>query len=246
MRTVTSVEAGHVAVLDLFGVVQNDVRGPGLQAKNPLATMHSFSVKTQRVDYSCAVPSKEGLNVELSLTVQFRVDPEKVVELYKTVGVDFVEVIIAPQVRAAVRSATASRDAKALYTSDREQIRFDLIDSLNAALKPRGIVIEDVPLRAIVLPAKLTESIERKLQMEQESQRMDFVLQKEQQEAKRKAIEAQGISDFQRIVSKGIDDKLLRWKGIEATTELSKSENSKVVIVGSAGSQGLPLILGGS
>ena len=128
--------------------------------------------------------------------------------------------------------------------AEREQIRYDLIETLNATLAGRGIVVEDVPMRAIVLPAKLTESIERKLQMEQESQRMDFVLQKEQQEAKRKSIEAQGIADFQRIVSNGIDDKLLRWKGIEATVELAKSDNAKVVVVGSAGTQGMPLILG--
>merc|ERR1712176_1057600 len=114
---------------------------------------------------------------------------------------------------------------------------------LNKTLNPRGIIIEDVPLRSIVLPRKLTEAIENKLQMEQESQRMDFVLEKERQEAERKAIEAKGIADFQSIVSEGIDDKLLRWKGIEATMELSRSNNSKVVVVGS-GKDGLPLILG--
>lgn len=241
---VRTVPAGHVGVLDLFGIAREDTLAPGLHVKNPLAALRLFSLKTHRIDYTCSVPSKEGLNVELSLTVQFRLDPAKVLELYKTVGTDFAEVIIAPQVRAAVRSATASRDAKALYTSEREQIRYDLIETLNATLAGRGIVVEDVPMRAIVLPAKLTESIERKLQMEQESQRMDFVLQKEQQEAKRKSIEAQGIADFQRIVSNGIDDKLLRWKGIEATVELAKSDNAKVVVVGSAGTQGMPLILG--
>jgi len=102
-----------------------------------------------------------------------------------------------------------------------------------------------VPLKQIVLPAKLTAAIENKLQMQQESQRMDFVLQKEEQEAQRKRIEAQGISDFQQIVSNGIDDRLLRWKGIEATVELAKSNNAKVVVVGQ-GKDGLPLILGGA
>ena len=108
--------------------------------------MHLVSLKTRRVDYTCSVPSQEGLNVELSLTVHFRVDPEHVVELYKTVGSNFEDVIVAPQVRAAVRSATASRDAKALYTAEREQIRHDLVVELNRALSPRGIVVEDVHL----------------------------------------------------------------------------------------------------
>jgi len=100
-------------------------------------------------------------------------------------------------------------------------------------------------LKQIVLPAKLSAAIESKLQMEQESQRMDFVLQKEEQEAERKRIEAKGISDFQQIVSNGIDDRLLRWKGIEATVDLAKSPNAKVVVVGQ-GKDGLPLILGGT
>lgn len=195
-------------------------------------------------DFQCSVPSREGLVVELNISVQYRLDPGALVELYRSVGLDFEDVILNPLVHAAVRSATSARDAKALYTSEREQIRRDLLESLNGALNSRGIIVEDVPLRSIVLPQKLTEAIERKLQMEQESQRMDFVLQTERLEAERKAIEAKGIADFQSIVSTGIDERLLRWKGIEATSELAKSQNAKVVVVGS-GKDGLPLILGG-
>lgn len=238
------VPAGEVAVQDLFGKVDPQPKASGLHVKNPCASFHAFSLKTSNLDFSCNVPSNEGLNVEVQFSVLFRVDPAKVVELYSTVGDDFVKKIIQPQVRAAVRSATAQRDAKALYTSEREQVKADLIRELNNALNPRGVIVEDTPLRAIVLPAKLRQSIESKLQMEQESQRMDFVLQKERQEAERKRIEAQGIADFQNIVSKGIDEKTLRWKGIEATVDLAKSENAKVVVVGSAKDGGLPLILG--
>lgn len=239
------VPAGHVGVEDRLGKVSDEVRRNGLQLKNPLSSIHLFSMQTVKADFKCLVPSKEGLTVELNISLQYRLDPAHVVNLYRSVGLDFANVIIAPQVHAAVRSETSSRDAKALYTSEREQIRRDLYEALNEALNSRGVIIEDVPLRSIVLPAKLTEAIERKLQMEQESQRMDFVLQKERQEAERKAIEAQGIADFQTIVSKGIDEKLLRWKGIEATMELARSDNSKVVVVGS-GKDGLPLILGGN
>jgi len=94
------------------------------------------------------------------------------------------------------------------------------------------------------LPVQLTEAIEQKQRADQESQRMEFILTKERQEADRKRIEAQGIADFQRIVAQGISEQLLRWKGIEATEKLASSQNAKVVVIGS-GKDGLPLILGG-
>jgi len=198
------------------------------------------------IDFKCAVPSNEGLNVELHVSLQFHIQPEKVGELYSTVGDPeaVVKNIIAPQVHAAVRAATSAREAKALYTAEREAIRADITRTLSASLEPRGIVVEDVPLRAVTLPVRLQESIERKLQMEQESERMDWVLKKEMQEAERKAIEARGIADFQKIVTKGIDERLLKWKGIEATVDLAKSDNAKVVVIGSS-KDGMPLILGG-
>merc|ERR1719408_160146 len=130
---------------------------------------------------------------EVHFAVQYHVDETNAVDLYKKVGLDYMPKLVQPQVKAAVRKATSTRDAKALYTSEREQIKADLLKDLNQTLNPRGIVVEDVPLKQIVLPAKLSAAIESKLQMEQ-------------QEAARKRIEAQGISDFQRIVSNGIDE----------------------------------------
>ena len=114
---------------------------------------------------------------------------------------------------------------------------------MKKALRERGIIVEDAPLRNIVLPEKLTSAIERKLEMEQESERMNFVLLKEKQEAERKAIEAKGIADFQQIVKAGLDNKYLTWKGIEATVKLAESPNSKVIVIGS-GDSGMPIILG--
>ena len=238
------VPAGNVGVVDLFGIVDDEVRKPGFTLKNPLASIKRFSTKTKLMDFTCRVPSKEGLSVTLNISLQYRVDPQKAAELYKKVGVNFEEVIIAPAMRSAVRNETSARDAKALYTSEREQIRSDLLDSLKEGLKERGIIVEDVPLRNITLPEKLMSAIERKLEMEQESERMNFVLLKEKQEAQRKAIEAKGIADFQQIVKAGLDDRYLRWKGIEATVEISESTNAKIVVIGS-GKSGLPLILGG-
>lgn len=245
LACVKVVPVGHLAVSDLLGQADDAPRPSGLHVKHPLAKYHEFSLQTQKVDVAVASPTSEGLSVELHVSVQYRIDPSKVVELYKTVGdADAVDsTIVLPQLHAAVRGVTATREAKALYTSEREKIRLDLVDALNATLNERGVTVEDCPLRAVVLPQRLTEAIERKLQMEQESEKMDWVIKKEKQEAERKAIEATGIADFQKIVAHGIDEKLLRWKGIEATTELAKSNNAKVVVVGQ-GKDGLPLILG--
>jgi regulator of protease activity HflC (stomatin/prohibitin superfamily) len=117
-----------------------------------------------------------------------------------------------------------------------------ILKDIERQTEPRGVIVESVPLRRVVLPPGLTESIESKLRAEQESQRMQFVLTKEKQEAERKRIEAKGISDFQQIVVQGMSDQLLRWKGIQATEKLAESQNAKVVIIGS-GKDGLPLIL---
>jgi len=243
-KSINIVPANHVGIVDTFGIVKEAPLRSGLHLVNPMATVHVLSCKTELQDHVAVVPSKEGLNVEVHFAVQYHLDENNAVDLYQKVGLDFDTKLVQPQVKAAVRKATSTRDAKALYTSEREAIKADLLHDLNEILEPRGIIVEDVPLKQIVLPPKLAAAIESKLQMEQESQRMDFVLQKEQQEAQRKRIEAQGISDFQKIVSNGIDDRLLRWKGIEATVDLAKSPNAKVVVVGQ-GKDGLPLILGG-
>jgi regulator of protease activity HflC (stomatin/prohibitin superfamily) len=158
------------------------------------------------------------------------------------VGPDYVNILLVPQVRSVTRGVTSEYEAKALYTSERELLSGKIRDHLEKNVAPRGITIEAIPLRSVRLPDRLTQAIEEKLQADQASQRMQFVLLKETQEAERKRIEAQGISDFQKIVAQGISDQLLRWKGIEATEKLAQSPNSKVVVIGS-GKDGLPIIL---
>jgi regulator of protease activity HflC (stomatin/prohibitin superfamily) len=151
-------------------------------------------------------------------------------------------VILEPNFRSIVRGVTAAHDAQALYTSNRELLATEIRSQLESTVGQRGIRVESTPMRQITLPARLLTSIEEKLQAEQESQRMQFVLQKEEQEAKRKEIEALGVARFQEIVSKEISPNYLKWKGIEATMKLAESQNSKVVVIG-AGESGLPLIL---
>jgi prohibitin 1 len=239
----TIIPAGHVGVIDFFGNVSDRTLKPGVNVVNPLANVIKFDARTQEIKEVMNVPSKEGLGVELEISLLYSLSFENANKIYKTVGEDYVDKILIPQFRSVVRGVTASYEARALYTAEREQLAKLMEEELSKLVKPRGITIEAAPLRQITLPARLTESIEEKLKAEQESQRMQFVLQRETQEAERKRIEAKGIADFQEIVSKGISEQLLKWKGIEATEKLAGSSNSKVVVIGS-GKDGLPLILG--
>ncbi|MGB8319267.1 MAG: prohibitin family protein [Ignavibacteriaceae bacterium] len=239
----TKIPAGHVGVIDFFGNVSDRTLKPGVNVVNPLANIIKFDARTQEMKEVMNVPSKEGLGVELEISLLYSLSLDNANKIYKTVGEDYVDKILIPQFRSVVRGVTASFEARALYTVEREQLAKLMEDELSKLVKPRGITVEAAPLRQITLPARLTESIEEKLKAEQESQRMQFVLQRETQEAERKRIEAKGIADFQEIVSKGISEQLLKWKGIEATEKLAGSSNSKIVVIGS-GKDGLPLILG--
>jgi regulator of protease activity HflC (stomatin/prohibitin superfamily) len=242
LQCLTVIPAGHVGVVDFFGNVSPVPRQAGINFVNPLARIVKMSIKTQELKEQMDVPSKEGLTVGLEVSVLYHLDPRKAPEVYKTVGSNYASVILEPNFRSVTRGVTAGYEAKALYTSEREHLSQQILRDLEKITGPRGILVEATPLRRVMLPQGLTQSIESKLQAEQESQRMQFVLTKEKQEADRKRIEAQGISDFQRIVVQGISDQLLRWKGIEATEKLAMSPNAKVVVIG-AGKDGLPLIL---
>ncbi len=242
----TVIPAGNVGVVDFLGNVSENTLRPGVNLVNPMARIVKYSYKTQTMKETMSVVSKEGLPVRMEVNLQFKMDPAKANEIYKSVQEgDYINVILIPQFRSVARAITAKYEAKALYTELRSQLAQEILTELQKRVGQRGIIVEQVPLRQIVLPPGLARAIEEKLQADQESQRMEFVLLKEKQEAERKRIEAKGIKDFQSIVSEGINDQLLRWKGIEATEKLANSPNSKVVVIGS-GKDGLPLILGGS
>jgi len=241
----TIIPAGHTGVIDFLGNVSDVTLKPGVNLVNPMAKIEKMSIKTQELKELMSVPSKEGLSVDLEISLLFKLNSEKANDIYKTVGPNYAEIILVPQFRSVVRGVTARYEAKALYTASREKLAGEILEELERLVGPRGIIVEQAPLRQIQLPARLTQSIEEKLQAEQESQRMEFILLKEKQEADRKRIEAKGIADFQNIVAKGISDQLLKWKGIEATEKLANSPNTKVIVIGS-GKDGLPLILGGN
>jgi regulator of protease activity HflC (stomatin/prohibitin superfamily) len=241
---ITVVPAGHVGVKDFFGSVSSSALPPGVHLIMPFTRVHKMSIQTMELKETAEVPSKEGLMMDLEGSVLYRLDPLKAADVYKTVGINYAEVILVPQVRSAIREITASYDAKALYSSEREQIARETFDLTQKMMGGRGVIVESVLLRKIGLPAIVANAIQEKLKREQESEQMKFVLAKEQQEAERKRIEAQGIADFQKIVAQGISAQLLEWKGIEATEKLAMSPNAKVVVVGNPKS-GLPIILGG-
>ena len=166
-------------------------------------------------------------------------------ELYKNVGVDYQKVLIQPEAASVIRGLTSESDAKALYSSGKHKIQDAVKEELDKSLGDKGIIIENVMLKDLELPESLSKAIELKAQAEQESARMEFILTRETQEAERKAIEAQGIADFQRIVSEGITDATLQWKGIEATEKLVESPNEKIIIIGNSKGD-LPVIFNGN
>jgi len=241
--SITRVGTGHVGVLTLFGRVTGETLGEGIHLINPLKTNNEMSIQTQTIKESASVPSSEGLMMSLDTSLIYHLNPDRAAEVFQKIGADYEDKVVEPTLRSAIRESTASHTANALYTGEREMVAKQILDQITNELSKRGLAVENVLLRDIQLPATLKASIEAKQQAEQEALAMNFRLQKETQEAQRKRIEAAGVRDFQQIVAQGITPSLLEWKGIEATENLAKSANSKVVVIGN-NKNGLPLILG--
>jgi len=265
LSAIAMVPAGHVGVPVLFGKVQPGHLGEGLHLINPLLEVQKMSVRTEaytmssigregqlRGDDSITVLSKDGLRMPLDITVQYRLVPSDAPRVYRTLGMDYVEKVIRPAARTAIRQAASQFTAQEAYSTRRaelaEQTRICLEKSIKTLLSQQrgfqgdGFVIQQVLLRNVALPPRLQAAIEEKLSAEQDAQRMEFVLAKERKEADRKKIEGQGIAEFQKIVTEGISEELLKWKGIEATMKIAESPNAKIVIIG-GGQDGLPVIL---
>ena len=235
-----------VGLLLLLGiaVLTGQALTEGIHVVNPAAKVTELSIKTQEVKEHAAVPSTEGLIMGLEASVLYHLDPGRAPDVFQQIGPNYAEVLLQPTFRSAMRAITAGNTAAALYSDARESIARLIQEDVARQVTPRGIIIENVLLRDLQLPDTLKRAIEAKQQAQQEAQRMEFVLLREKQEAERKRVEAAGIKDFQDIVSQGISDKLLEWKGIEATMELVKSQNSKVIVVGNS-KNGLPLVYAG-
>lgn len=242
LKSIIVIPAGHVGVVDSFGTVSNKTLKPGINFVNPLASVEKFSTRTREMKQNLDSPSKEGLILNLEVSVLYHVDPQQAEKIYKTIGANYEEILLVPLMRSIVREVTASNDAQSLYTSQRQQISEDIYQRLTKQLAPRGIIVEQTPLRKLELPESLRNAVESKLQAEQASQAMKFTIEKERQEADRKRIEAQGTADAQKIVSSSLDDRTLKLRQIEASEKLAASENAKLVIMGD-GNKNTPVYL---
>jgi prohibitin 1 len=244
VSSTSCVRTGHVGVVTLFGRVTGRTMGEGIHLVHPMSRVHELDIKTLEIKERASVPTKEGLIMGVEASVLYHLQPDRAAEVFQKIGVDYANVLLVPNFRSAIRAVTAANSASSLYSDGREGIARQILADVQQQVQPRGVVIENVLLRDLQIPESLKHAIEAKQQAQQEAQRMEFVLQREQQESERKRVEAQGIKDFQNIVTQGISDKLLEWKGIEATIELARSQNAKVVVVGNA-KTGLPLIFAG-
>jgi prohibitin 1 len=243
----TNIPSGHHGVKYMRfrgGTVMGKIYGEGFRWHMPWNDFFVYKTQTDERKEVYHVLSADGASIELETSVWFKPRANKLDSLQISVGPNYYEVVIGPALRGEARSIVGRYKPDEIYSTKREIIASEILKSTTEALEGKYVEVENVIIRNVVLPPKITEAIEYKLAADQEQQRMEFVLLKEEQEAKRKKIEAQGIADFQRIITSGLTDRLLRWKGVEATIKLAESPNTKVVVIGSSES-GLPLILGG-
>jgi len=249
------IDAGQVGVKTLFGKVENDVLYSGLNVVNPLVEVTNFDTKTQNYtmsgihdegtksgDDAIRVLSSDGLEVTIDLSVLFKVRATEAPRILKEIGNDYLDKIVRPISRTAIRDNAVYYEAVALYSTKRQEFQDKIFKTINESFAKRGLVLEQLLVRNITLPESVKKSIESKINAEQDAQKMTFVLQKERQEAERKRVEAQGIADYQRILSTGLSDKQLQYEAIKAQKDIALSPNTKIIIMGN--SKGAPVIIG--
>jgi regulator of protease activity HflC (stomatin/prohibitin superfamily) len=239
------IDAGKVGVKSLYGSVQPDVLESGLHLINPLLDVTDFDIQTQNYtmsaihsegaqegDDAIRVLSNDGLEVVIDLTVLYKVTPADAPKIFKQIGVNYTDKIVRPVTRTRIRDNAVYYDAVALYSTKRNEFQQRIFKSIEEDFKTRGLILEQLLIRNINLPASVKTTIESKINAEQEAQKMTFVLQKEKQEAERKRVEAQGIADYQRIISSGLTDKQLQYEQIKAQKEIATSSNTKIIFMG--------------
>lgn len=250
------INTGFVGVKSLFGRVQTDILSSGLNFVNPLVEVTQIETRTlnytmsgiqdegkKQGDDAIKVLTADGLEVTIDLSVLYRVVPDQTPRLIRETGSDFEDKIVRPITRTRIRDNAVYYEAVALYSTRRDEFQNRIFKSIEADFQKRGLFLENLLVRNISLPASVKAAIERKIEAEQEAQKMQFVLQKEKQEAERKRVEAQGISDYQQIISSSLSDRQLQYEQIKAMTQLAGSANAKIIVMPSKG--GAPLIIDG-
>ena len=250
---IVQVGAGEIGVKVLFGKVQNDILNSGLHFISPLLEVQKMDIKTENYtmsgihdegtksgDDAIRVLTSDGLEVTIDLTVLYKVLPSDAPKLIRETGLDYTDKIVRPLTRTKIRDNAVYYEAVALYSTKRDEFQQRIFKSIDDDFKKRGLILEQLLVRNITLPQSVKTTIEQKISAEQEAQKMQFVLQKERQEADRKRVEAQGIADYQHIISESLSDKQLQYESIKAQLEIAKSPNTKVIIMGKSNS---PVIL---
>ncbi len=243
----TNVPSGHHGVKYYRfagGTQMGKVYGEGFQWHLPWNSLFVYKTQLDEQRENLHVLSADGASIELETSVWFRPAIDKLDSLQISVGPNYYNVVIGPALRGEARGIVGSYKPDEIYSTKRELIASEILEAMKKVVGEKHVMIENIIIRNVTLPKKITDAIEEKLAADQEQKRMKFVLLKEKQEADRKRIEAKGIRDFQATVSQGLTKNLLLWKGIEATEKLAQSPNTKIVVIGSSES-GLPLILGG-
>jgi regulator of protease activity HflC (stomatin/prohibitin superfamily) len=254
LSMIKQIDHGKVGVQTLFGKVQDDVLESGLHVINPLVDVHLFDIQTQNYtmsgvstegqkegDDAIRVLSSDGLEVTIDISVLYKVNPQKAPYILQNIGEDYIEKIVRPVSRTAIRDNAVNYQAVDLYSSKRQEFQERINRTITETFSKRGLELQQILVRNISLPASVKASIESKINAEQDAQKMQFVLQKERQEADRKRVEAQGIADYQKILSTGLSDKQLIYESIKAQKEIALSPNAKVIIIG--GGKGNPILL---
>ncbi|MGM0475320.1 MAG: prohibitin family protein [Bacteroidota bacterium] len=227
------------------GLDKENIYVPGFHAIAPWNDPIRYDVREQKREETMDVLDKGGLSVNLDVTLIFNPFYDKIGHLHENIGEDYVDVMVIPNVRSSVRAVTGRYNAEEIYSTKRAEVETEIITATRTALNAKNIEMKDLLIRSIKLPEKIKQAIESKLQQQQEALAYQFRLDRERSEADRRRIEAQGIADYNRIISASLTDRILQQKGIDATLELANSANSKVVVIGS-GEDGLPMILGGN
>ena len=246
-KSAITIDSGEAGVLyKTFGggvVTDEPPLGEGFHLVAPWNKVYVYEVRRQELFEKMKVLSSNGLDIQLDASAWYKPRYNDVGKLHQEIGEDYLQRILLPTIRSAARSVVGRYTPEQLYSSKRDAIQSEIFEETKKIIKDQYIELDEILVRDVTLPNTIKEAIERKLKQEQESLEYEFRLVTATKEAEKVRIEAQGKADANKILSASLTDKILQDKGIDATIELSKSPNSKVIVVGS-GESGLPLILG--
>ena len=225
------------------GLNKDDVIQPGVHMKAPWNEVFIYDVQETAEGENMDVLDRNGLSIHVDVTVRFKPLAEKIGYIYEKFNLGYIDVLVKPEVRSTVRQVMGRYTAEEIYSTKRAEVESAIKEEAEAILHENNVSMVALLIRSITLPEQIRMAIENKLQQQQEALAYQFRLDKERSEAERKRIAAEGESRANNIINNSLTNNLLKMRGIEATLELSKSPNTKVIVIGS-GDEGMPLILG--